>query len=296
MHEMTSSERKTVDDQGQRPAPGGLDSETGLDDEAIRRIQRLWAAPTPARRGPKPTLSVERIVEAAFELAEGEGLDAVSMARVGQALGVSPMALYRHVSGKDELLMLLADRLAAELPDLSAADGWRGGLEAWIRAQIEFAVARPWFLDLPLSAALPGPHRLRWIDQAFRIMADLPLAAEETFAIVGMLAQLVLGEARVQVEGRRAAAEVVRRAAGLPPSTPEAELDPAALAAANPYASFEVMLQRYADPAAYPHLMAALAAPDQPRDGDAPRDELEFDLSVVLDGIEAYVARKGRRR
>ena len=202
------------------PAPTHIDAATE------RLIERLWAAPAPPRRGPRPMLSVERIVDAAFELANTEGLEAVTMARVGKALGVTPMALYRHVSNKDELLTLLADRIA-DVPPLPSDVGWREGLELWVRAQIDAALARPWILDLPLSALLPGPVRLRWIDQAFGMMRDVPLTAGEKFGIIGLLAQHVLGEARVQIEHRCAAATAVKRMEGLPESTPDTELDPA---------------------------------------------------------------------
>src|SRR5690606_30055687 len=132
--------------------------------------------------------------------------------------------------------------------------GWRAGLESWTRAQIELGVARPWMLELPLSAAPPGPNRVRWIDQAFGVLRPLDLPPDEKRAIIGLLAQHVLGESRVHIESRRGAVQQVRRASGLPDDTPESELDPAAIDAANPYADFETVLARYADPTTYPNL------------------------------------------
>lgn len=232
-------------------------------------VSRLWAPAAPSRRGPRATLSVDRIVEAAIELADAEGIGAVSMSRLGKALGVTPMALYRHISGKDELLARIADEIARDAPTIPADAGWREGLELWMRAQIEMAIARPWYLDLPLSTVLPGPHRLRWIDQGFQILEGLPLTAEEKLELIGTLAEHVLGESRVQAES---------------------------VAADNPYADLEIMLQRYADPDTYPHLFAAMATWDPEQDVPDDHDDLAFGLQIVLDGVEAFIARKAAER
>src|ERR1700719_4606163 len=58
---------------------------------------------------PRPALSLARIVDAAVQVADAEGLDAVSMGRVAAELGAAPMSLYRHVSAKEELLELMVD-------------------------------------------------------------------------------------------------------------------------------------------------------------------------------------------
>ncbi|MFI6425028.1 TetR/AcrR family transcriptional regulator [Promicromonospora sp. NPDC050880] len=280
------------------PEPTEPPRGAGPADEPPAVLRRLWGAPAPRRRGPRPALSTARIVRAAMELADAEGLAAVSMARIAEAVGYTPMALYRHVSDKDELLVLMADAVAADLPDIPTDDGWRAGLEAWTRAQIDVSLARPWMLELPLSAVLPGPNRLRWMDQAFGVLRTVDLPADEKLAVVGLLAQHVLGEARVHVESRRAAVRQARHAAGLPDDTPESDLDPAAIEAADPYAGFDAMLVRFADPATYPHLLAAFAAPGgsgASRSGaSAPTDDdISFGITVLLDGIEAYLRRRG---
>lgn len=256
--------------------------------------RRLWGADAPRRRGPRPALSAARIVQAALDLADTEGLAAVSMARVAEAVGYTPMALYRHVSGKEELLVLMSDAVAADLPDIPADAGWRAGLEAWTRAQIELAIARPWMLELPLSATPPGPNRLRWLDQAFGVLRSVRLPSDEKLAVVGLVAQHVLGEARVHVESRRAAVQQARREAGLPDGTPESELDPAAIDAANPYADFETVLTRYADPQTYPHLFEAFATnPEGPATTAVSDDDIAFGIAVVMDGVEAHLRRRG---
>jgi AcrR family transcriptional regulator len=244
----------------------------GAGEELPPVVARLWGRGTAPRRGPKPALSVEQVVRAAVDLADAEGLPAVSMARVAEALGYSPMALYRYVESKDELLVLMADAAAdvLELPPDDDGD-WRAGLAAWTRAQIEGVLARPWFLDLPLTTAQVGPNRLRWIDRAFAILAPLDLTTDEKLQIVGLLAQHVLGEGRVQVETRRAGAD--------------------------PYADYELVLTRLADPETYPALTEALAAwtPPEARP-DASESGVGSGLDILLDGIEAFVAQRAAAR
>src|SRR5919109_308999 len=66
-------------------------------------------------RGRPPTIGREIVLDAAIRLLDAEGVEALTMRRLASALGVSAMALYRHVGSKDELLMVLVDRLAARL-------------------------------------------------------------------------------------------------------------------------------------------------------------------------------------
>jgi AcrR family transcriptional regulator len=72
-------------------------------------IEAAWGVRTRPGKGPRPALSLERIVAAAVRVAAVGGLAAVSMGRVAADLGVSTMSLYRYVGSKDELLALMAD-------------------------------------------------------------------------------------------------------------------------------------------------------------------------------------------
>lgn len=228
---------------------------------------RLWGKPPVGRRGPKPALSVAQIVEAAYVIADDQGLAAVSMARVAEALACSPMALYRHVKNKDELLILLADRLCADLPEPDRDLGWREGLAAWMRAQVDLSLSRPWFLDLPIAASLPGPNRLAWIDLGFYYLREVTLPPEEKMAILGIISQYALGEARIEVETARLAE--------------------------NPYASFEQMLVTYADPERFPNLMASMAGwrPAGPGEESDSDDPSAFGQSLLMAGIAAHIER-----
>lgn len=230
-------------------------------------IPRLWGKSPAGRRGPKPALSAAQIVEAAYVIADDQGLAAVSMARVAEQVGCSPMALYRHVKNKDELLILLADRIGAELTPPPRDLGWREGLAAWMRAQVDLALSKPWFLDLPLGSALPGPHRLAWLDLGFYYLRDVTLPADEKLAILGIVSQYALGEARIEVDAAR---------------QPE-----------NPYEAFEQTLVTYADPERFPNLMGAMAGwkPASPDEELTSDDPSVFGQNLLMAGIAAHIER-----
>ena len=83
------------------------------------------------RRVAGEALSTDRVVAAAIEVADREGLGAVSMRRVAVELGVATMSLYRHVRDKDALVALMVDEtFRRQHPATSAGSGWRAGLDA----------------------------------------------------------------------------------------------------------------------------------------------------------------------
>ena len=83
----------------------------------------------------EPTLSREQVVERALELADAEGVDAITMRRLGGELGVQAMALYTHVDSKSDLLSAIGSRILAELEvEPRARPDWRGRIETVCRA------------------------------------------------------------------------------------------------------------------------------------------------------------------
>src|SRR5215470_993531 len=109
-----------------------LDQE-GLDQQALpASVAAAWGVRDRPHKGPKPGLSLERIVAAAVQVADAEGLAAVSMSRVAAELGTAPMSLYRYVAAKDELLALMFDAAYGPSPTGPGGDaGWRAGLSRW---------------------------------------------------------------------------------------------------------------------------------------------------------------------
>ncbi|WP_306232264.1 TetR/AcrR family transcriptional regulator [Agrococcus beijingensis] len=133
-----------------------------------------WGVAELPHRGPKRELSTERIVEAAIELADADGLDAVSMGKVAASLGAAPMSLYRYVTGKDDLLLLMFDA-ASEVTVPGAGTTWRERLREWatfVRATYD---AHPWMADLPPSSTPTTPNRLAIFESGLAALEDVSM-------------------------------------------------------------------------------------------------------------------------
>src|SRR3954452_5558034 len=114
-----------------------------------------WASPAPhAKEG----LTLQRITKAAIELADADGLTAVSMARVARKCGFTTMALYRHVSSKDELLLLIFHEAIGGFPQVPAGLGWADALRWWARTLNDRALRSPWVVDVN-PTGLNTPHQ-----------------------------------------------------------------------------------------------------------------------------------------
>lgn len=161
--------------------------------ELPRGIALAWGVAANPQRGPKREMSVEKIVDAAVELADAEGIGAVSMAAVASRLGFTPMSLYRYVTAKDDLLLLMQEE-ATGLPPEShlEADGWRGRLIALYEAQVVLYLRHPWMLSLPITGSPITPNSSAWMDAGLAALEETPLTAEERLAA----ALAVTGHAR----------------------------------------------------------------------------------------------------
>jgi len=161
--------------------------------EIPRTLQLLWEEPRrPAARG----LSRERIVAAAVEIADAEGLAALSMARLAERLGSAPMSLYRHVANKDELLTFMLDTAPGKPPELPPG-GWRPALEAWARALREVYYAHPWILQVTAGRPPLDPGQLAWLDRGLAAFDGTPLSHGDRFEALMAVLYFVRGEAQV---------------------------------------------------------------------------------------------------
>src|SRR3954449_6252231 len=124
-------------------------------------------------------LNVDLVVEAAVALADEQGLAAVTMARVAERCGFTTMSLYRHVSGKDELVTRMLDSALGVAPALAIPD-WRTGLEGWARALLAVIQCHPWGIDVPITGMLGTEAQLSWLDRGLETLAGTPLAEADT--------------------------------------------------------------------------------------------------------------------
>jgi len=157
------------------PAGGGAPAEDAR--EAGPRVTDAGAEPEA-----KDALSLDRIVRVAVEIADREGLEALSMRRVAAALGAGTMSLYRHVSGKDDLIDLMAEAVLeeAEIESPAGPDGWRERLAGYARAMWALYRRHPWLLQV-LSATRPrlvprGMAKTEWLLRAAEGLSDDPPA------------------------------------------------------------------------------------------------------------------------
>lgn len=111
-----------------------------------------------------PTLTRTRVVDAAIALADRDGLDALSMRRLGQALGVEAMSLYHHVGSKDGLLSAMVDTAVAEIDVPDPAGPWRAELRRRCVSAHAALRRHPWLAMLMVSRINVGPAMLRYVD------------------------------------------------------------------------------------------------------------------------------------
>lgn len=239
-----------------------------VEPELPRGIALAWGVAANPQRGPKREMSVERIVEAAVEIADAEGLGAVSMAAVASRLGFTPMSLYRYVTAKEDLILLMQEEATGAPSEATrTAGGWRERLEALYREQLQHYLTHPWVLDIPISGVPATPNSAAWMDAGLSALADTALTHEERLAVM----LLVTGTAHWAGTVLAGYARVQR----------EQGLDDQAIAR-NEDAMFRALIS--ADE--YPELRAAI-------DAGAFLDESDpfaFSLARGLDGVSDYIA------
>ncbi|MCH1882432.1 TetR family transcriptional regulator [Agrococcus sp. ARC_14] len=169
------------------------------DDDVSRVVALAWGVAASPQRGPKRELSHERIVETAIEIADAEGLPAVTMQRVAQAFGFTTMAIYRYVATKDELHRLMLDAAFADRAAPDTSGEWREAVAAWIAWLFEGYRAHPWVLEIPLSMeTLLMPRQMRLADLALHAMRDLPTTEPERLALLMSLSTYLRGMATIE--------------------------------------------------------------------------------------------------
>jgi AcrR family transcriptional regulator len=124
------------------------------------------------QRGQRADLTRERILRAAVELADEDGLDAVSMRRIAQRLGVAAMSLYNHVAAKDEILDGMVDVLIADI-ELPPGDApWRTAIRGRALAARRVVTRHPWAARLFAARSTMSLGVLGYMDGIVRAFQD----------------------------------------------------------------------------------------------------------------------------
>jgi AcrR family transcriptional regulator len=233
-------------------------------------IAAIWGVRDRAVKGPKPGLSLERIVDAAIAVASTDGIGAVSMNRVATELGTSAMSLYRYVRAKDELLVLMVDTALGAMPPLQASNDWRDALEecAWY---LHRALQRhPWSLRVPISGPPLTPNQLRWLENALVALRGTGLAEHEKMSVLLLVSSFVRVEATLLLD--------LESAAELAGADPEQMMP-----------SYGKAIARLAPVERFPALHAVIDAGFFAR-SDEPDEEFVFGLKRILDGVEVLIS------
>ncbi|MBA2807086.1 TetR/AcrR family transcriptional regulator [Streptomyces sp. KM273126] len=175
-------------------------------------LKLLWGGGERPSRGPKPGLTLDRIVATAVGIADAEGLEAVSMRRLSTTLDVGTMSLYRYVPGKAELLDLMLDRvqreaLEADPGNLMAGTGWRRAVELLARGYLEHYRRHPWLLRVNEARSVLGPSSLRSLEIALIPLQDMGLSDPELMSVIISVQSFAGGIARMEIDTDAAAKE-----------------------------------------------------------------------------------------
>jgi AcrR family transcriptional regulator len=143
-----------------------------------------------ARRAP---LSREKVLQAAVTLADDAGIDAVSMRKLAQELGVVPMALYKHVANKDELLDGMIDRVIGEIDPPDPALGWKDAIRQRVLSARRALLRHPWARRALETQAAPTPVILGYLDSTVAVFLGGGLSVDLTHHVMHALGSRVFG-------------------------------------------------------------------------------------------------------
>ncbi|WP_167490006.1 TetR/AcrR family transcriptional regulator [Nocardia terpenica] len=233
-------------------------------------LELLWSGSPRPKRGPKPSLSLERIVTEAIALADTDGLASLSMQRLAERLGCAKMALYRYVPGKAELTALMLDAAMGPAPTPPEQGGagagaepyWRVALRAWAVAVFEQMRAHPWVHEVAVGVRPLGPYEVGWFEAGLEPLGDSGLSGGERLDALALLS----GHAR-------SLAQQVRSVGG-------EDLEDGMTR------QLGETLAAHAD--RYPATIAAFAESDAPGDRN---NALHFGIDRILDGLGVLISR-----
>ncbi len=229
----------------------------------------VWERPEPPGRPAPSPLSRDRIVRTAIELADADGLAAVSLRKVAAALDAGPMRLYGYLATKEELLDLMVDQVYGEIP-LPGPDigNWRAALTDIAVRTRRVARQHEWFVELLGGRPQIGPHALANMEACLAAFDGVPgfADADRAWRAVGSVRGYMTGALSRELAELRA-----ERNSGLTERQWQI--------AAGPY------IQRMMATGRYPNLSRAIVEAEH----SEPDADFLIGLNFVLDGIAAGI-------
>ena len=142
---------------------------------------------------PRAPLTRDRVLQGAVELADREGIEAVSMRRLALELGVEAMSLYTHVSSKEDLLDGMIEVVVGEIPIRLDRTGWKASLRGLVFAARGVMLRHPWAPRIIETRVAPGPTMLGYYDAVMGILRQGGFSLEVTHHALHMLGSRMLG-------------------------------------------------------------------------------------------------------
>ena len=239
-------------------------------------IDLLWRdhpeAPPSGSRGPRSKVTTTSAVDAAVALADAEGLDAVTIRRLATDLGISAMALYTHVGSRDDLLVLMVDRVHARQPRRPfGSSSWRDRVRQVAAAELDHYAAHWWLLDVEDQRTALGPGTIAKYDHELHAFDGTSLRDIDRDAALTFVTDFVRGAARAR------------------------RPDPHAADMAEAWARWNERLAHYLGNAHPLAQRVGAAAGEAMNAAYSPEYAWEFGMQRVLDGLEPLVSHGGVR-
>jgi AcrR family transcriptional regulator len=218
---------------------------------------------------PRTPLTRQRVLRAAVALVDRGGVGALSMRKLGEAVGVEAMSLYHHVANKDDILDGIVDVVFGEIELPTGEAGWEAAMRRRSVSAREALRRHPWATGLMESRRTPGPANIRHHDAVLGVLRNAGFPVELAAHAYSLLDSYIYGFALQE--------------ASLPFHTPEETAEVAQ----------EIMAAFPADD--YPHL-AEIATEHALQPGYDYGDEFLYGLDLILDGLARARAAAGGDR
>ena len=246
--------------------------------DPARRLALLWGSQTEAGRS---GLTVRAIVAAAIAIADADGVEALSMRKVAERLGVGTMSLYTHIPSKTDLVDLMLDTVYGQLytnveePSQQAGD-WRDALRFIAQRNWDLYRRHPWMLQIATGRPVLGPHTSLKYEAELRPLDKLGLSDVEMDATLTLILTHVEGCARAQAALERSQHET---------DMTEAEW----------WVAHAPVMEKIIDPALFPVATRVGTSAGQTYGGaSSPEYAFTFGLDRILAGIAELIARTNR--
>src|ERR1700754_855933 len=160
----------------------------------------VWTRPRRSRG--EPTLSQEQIVKAALDLLDTEGIEGLSMRRLGARLGSGATSVYWHVANKDELLDLAIDAVMGEVRAPTPDEPWRPAAEAMVRELRDVLLRHGWITGLFGVRPNIGPNAMRLGEGTMAMLVNAGFGPQDAAYAASLLSTHAIGSATPGAAGR----------------------------------------------------------------------------------------------